>query len=102
MRARREGLPMSIIAPPHPVVKPDHADLAPDPILDRAPYTAADLAWAAVALNEHAADFEVLEDEGLEWPGTRDEYERWLDVIAPTAEELEHRDRCDAFLGHDD
>jgi hypothetical protein len=54
---------------------------------------------AAVELNRDATDFDVLEDEELEWPGTREEFERWLDSIAPTEEELEHRARCDAFLG---
>jgi hypothetical protein len=40
-----------IFAPPRPAVKPSSEDLAPDPALDRAPYTAADLAWAAYHLN---------------------------------------------------
>ena len=93
---------MSIIVRPRPAGKQTVEDLVPDPTLDRMPYTQADLAWAAVALNEHAVDFDVIEDEELEWPGTRDEYERWLDAIAPTDEELEHRARCDEFLGHDD
>jgi hypothetical protein len=90
---------MSIIAPPRPVVKRDHEDRAPDHDLEREPYTAADLAWAAVALNENATDFDVIEDEELEWPGTREGFEKWLDSIAPTEEELEHRVRVDAFLG---
>ena len=92
---------MSIIVRTRPPVKPSREDLVPDPTLDRMPYTQADLAWAAVALNEHATDFDVALEEELEWPGTRDEYEAWLDQIAPTEGELEHRDRCDAFLGHD-
>jgi hypothetical protein len=91
-----------IFAPPRPAVKPSREGIFPDPDEHREPYTQADLEWAAVALNEDATDYEVIEHEGLEWPGTRDEYERWLDAIAPTEEELEHRDRCDAFLGHDD
>jgi hypothetical protein len=66
------------------------------------PYTQADLDWAAVALNEDATDFDVALLEELEWPGNRSEYEAWLDQIAPTREELEARDRFDAFLGHDD
>jgi hypothetical protein len=93
---------MTILCITRPVVKPNREDLAQDPALDREPYTQADLDWAAVALNEHAVDFDVIEDEELEWPGTRDEFERWLDAIAPTEGELEHRDRCDAFLGHCD
>jgi hypothetical protein len=68
----------------------------------REPYTRADLDWAAVALNEDATDFDVALEEELEWLGSRSEYEAWLDQIAPTREELEARDRFDAFLGHDD
>jgi hypothetical protein len=93
---------MSIIVRPHPAVKPDREDLFPDSPDRSEPYTQADLDWAAVALNEDATDFDVALEEELEWPGTREEYERWLDAIAPTEGELEHRDRCDAFLGHDD
>ena len=92
---------MTILRITHPAVKPNAEDLFPDSPDRREPYTQADLDWAAVALNEHAIDFDVIEDEELEWPGTREEYERWLDAIAPTEGELEHRDRCDAFLGHD-
>ena len=93
---------MSIIVRPHSAVKPSREGLFPDHDLDRVPYTQADLDWATAALNEHATDFDVIEDEELEWPGSRSEYEAWLDQIAPTREELEARDRFDAFLGHDD
>jgi hypothetical protein len=92
---------MSIITRTRPPVKPSREDLAPDHDEHRMPYTAADLDWAAVALNEDATDFDVALEEELEWPGSSEEYERWLDAIAPTKGELEHRDRCDAFLGHD-
>jgi hypothetical protein len=92
---------MSIIVRTRPPVKPSRDGLAPDHDEHRMPYTRADLDWAAAALNEDATDFDVAEGPELEWPGTRDEYERWLDSIAPTKGELEHRDRLDAFLGHD-
>ena len=84
-----------IFAPPRPAVKPSREGIFPDPDEHREPYTQADLEWAAAELNEHATD------EELEWPGTRDEFERWLDSLAPTDGELEHRERLDAFLGHD-
>jgi hypothetical protein len=93
---------MSIIARTRPPVKPDRDNLAPSDAEPRTPYTQADLDWAAVAMNEDATDFDVALDEELEWPGSRSEYEAWLDQIAPTREELEARDRCDAFLGHED
>ena len=93
---------MSIIVRTRPAVKPIVEDLSPDSPDRREPFTTADLDWTAVALNEHATDYEVIEHEELEWPGTRDEFERRLDSLAPTDGELEHRARCDAFLGHDD
>jgi hypothetical protein len=92
---------MSIIARTHPPVNPSPEGPFPDHDLDRMPYTRADRDWAAVALNEDAADFEVIEADEHDWPGTSDEFNRWLDSIAPTEGELEHRDRTDAFLGHD-
>jgi hypothetical protein len=93
---------MSIITCTRPPVKPSREGFAPDHDEHRMPYTQADLDWAAVALNEDATDFDVALEEELEWPGSRSEYEAWLDQIAPTREELEARDRFDAFLGHDD
>jgi hypothetical protein len=86
---------MSIIVRTRPAVKPIVEALFLDHDEHREPYTQADLEWAAAELNEHATD------EELEWPGTRDEFERWLDSLAPTDGELEHRERLDAFLGHD-
>jgi hypothetical protein len=99
---------MSIITRTRPPVKPTRKFPRPDRpfgegiFTRRMPYTAADLAWAAVELNKDATDFDVALEEELEWPGSRSEYEAWLDQIAPTREELEARDRFDAFLGHDD
>ncbi|HMB04467.1 MAG TPA: hypothetical protein VKP69_12110 [Isosphaeraceae bacterium] len=101
-KVNRTPSQMSIITHTRPPVKPDREDIAPDHDLERMSYTQSDRDWAAVALNEHATDFDAIEDEELEWPGTREEYERWLDAIAPTEGELEHRARCDAFLGHCD
>src|SRR5512142_327267 len=98
----RKRLP---VKPTRRTVRPDRPfgeGIFPDPDEHRAPYTQADLAWAAAALNADCTDFDVALDEELEWPGTREEYEAWLEQISPTREELEARDRCDAFLGHDD
>jgi hypothetical protein len=91
---------MSIIVRARPIVKPSALDFTPDgPSFEP---SEEDRAWAAYHLNADCVDFDVIEDEGLEWPGTRDEFERWLDAIAPTEEEREHRDRCDASLAHED
>jgi hypothetical protein len=64
--------------------------------------TDADRDWAAHELNANATDYDVIEADELDWPGTPEEFNRWLDSIAPTTEELEHLARCEAFLGHDD
>lgn len=63
--------------------------------------TEADERWWAAASNAAATDYDVVENEApeLEWPGTREEYERWLDALAPTDDELAYRDRGGDF-GH--
>jgi hypothetical protein len=90
-----------IIVRTRPAVKSIVEDLFLDSPDRRESFTQADLEWAADHLNADCTDYDVVEEPELEWPGTRDEFERWLDAIAPTDGELEHRARVDAFLGHD-
>jgi hypothetical protein len=52
--------------------------------------TEADAAWAEAELNQAARNFDLVDEPKLEWPGTREEWERWLDALAPTDGELEH------------
>jgi hypothetical protein len=85
------------ILPDSPTAVNPTADFEAEP----AP-TQADRDWAAVALNERSTDYDVIEADELDWPGTSEEFDRWLDSIAPTDDELEHLARCEAFLGHDD
>jgi hypothetical protein len=93
----RKRLP---VKPTRRTVRPDRPfgeGLFPDPDEHREPYTQADRDWAAAALNENAVDFDVVDP----FEELTEEYHRWLDSLAPEPGELEARDRCDSFLGHD-
>jgi hypothetical protein len=100
---------MSIIARPRPPVKPTRRSPKPTrpfgegifPDRQRFEPSDEDRAWHAQTSNKNAQDFDVVEGPELEWPGTPEEFDRWLDSIAPTDDELEHLARCEAFLGHD-
>lgn len=47
---------------------------------------------------EYLLDVEMME---LEWPGTREEYEAWLDSLQPCEGELESRDLAGSWdFGH--
>jgi hypothetical protein len=99
---------MSIIVRTRPAVKPTHRTVRPtrpfgegifpDRHERRMPYTADDLVWWAAESNHAATDFNVAADPFEE---LTEEYHKWLDSLAPEPGELEARDRCDAFLGHD-
>jgi hypothetical protein len=60
---------MCIITRPRPIVNPVALDTpADEPATENAPtpYTAEDLEWAAVALNENATDYDVEHDYDVE------------------------------------